>query len=105
MWPRGDRHQIRMLCPAGDVCLGSFSDMQKCPGDVCFCVQQPTLDAPELPSYPPDAPWWAFRVRGSVTIPAGIDESGSPGVAPEHRAEYEYVINLRRALVGAPLPR
>jgi hypothetical protein len=49
------------------------------------------------------APWWIFRVRGSVTSLAGIDELGSPGVAPEHRAEYAHVINLRRALSGPPL--
>ena len=27
--------------------------MQNCPGDVCFCPQQPTLDARKAPSYLP----------------------------------------------------
>ena len=27
----------------------------------------PDMDAPEPPSYLPEAPWRAFRVRGSVT--------------------------------------
>ena len=33
----------------------SFRDVRNLRGDVCFCVQQPTLDAPEPPNYLPDA--------------------------------------------------
>ena len=40
---------------------------------------KPTLDAPEPPSYLPDAPWWAFRVRGSVTPWLEMMNHGFPG--------------------------
>jgi hypothetical protein len=31
--------------------VGPFSDLPNHLGDVCFCVQQPTSDAPEPPNY------------------------------------------------------
>jgi hypothetical protein len=56
---------------------GSFSDVQNRQGDVCFWVQQPTLDPPARTR--PGAP---SRVRGSGTPVEDLDEpdaSGSSG--------------------------
>ena len=45
----------------------SFSDM----GDVCFCVQQPTLDAPEPPSYLPACAPVGLQGQGGSVTPLG----------------------------------
>ena len=47
------------------------------------------------------APWWIFRVRGSVTPLAGIDESGSPGGLSLDDRGKSYLASRRRSYAAA----